>query len=117
VVLNKSGGNAKGELRVNFRTQNTTLLNELNNFLKIWTALESHYLKITPKYSIGAGKFSRELMLPDPDKNVNDEQSGQLISEYIQAFDNIMKFYFQGATVEDVEKKYLEFIKKRSFAI
>ncbi len=115
VVLNKNGGSAKGELRVNFRTQNTALLNELNNFLTIWTALEAHYLKIAPKFTIGAGKFTRELMLPDND--INDEQAGQLISEYIQAFDNIMKFYFQGADVKDVERKYLEFIKKRKFAI
>lgn len=115
VVLNKSGGEAKGELRVNFRTQNTTLLNELNNFLKIWTALETHYLKYPPKYTIGPGKFVRELMLPSND--IEDEEAGQLITEYIQAFDTIMKFYFQGAEAKDVESKYLEFIKKRSFAI
>lgn len=115
VVLNKSGGESTGELRVNFRTQNATLLRELDNFLKIWTSLENHYLKIKPKFVIGKGKYTRELMLPSND--INDDMAGQLITEYIQAFDKIIKFYFQGADVKDVEREYIEFIKKRSFAI
>lgn len=115
VVLNKSGKEATGELRVNFRTQNAALLTDLNNFLKIWTVLENNYLKIPPKFTIGTGKYTRELMLPSND--INDNEAGQLISEYIQAFDSIMKFYFQGAGPKEVEKKYLEFIKRRSFAI
>lgn len=115
VVLNKSSGDAKGELRVNFRTQNTSLLNELKGFLGIWTALENKYLKIKPKYSIGPGKFTREFMLPEDD--YDDSWSGQLISEYIYAFDQIMKFYFQGAEPREIEEKYLAFIKKRNFAI
>ncbi|MGN1319217.1 MAG: hypothetical protein ACI4VF_09395 [Lachnospirales bacterium] len=115
VVLNKTGGEAKGELRVNFRTQNTALLNELASFLEIWTSLENHYLKIKPKYSIGAGKFTRELRLPD--KDYDDRKSGKLISDYINAFDGIMKFYFQGAEPVDVEKKYIDFIKGCEYAI
>lgn len=114
VVLNKSTGKAMGELRVNFRTQNAALLEELSNFLKIWTSLENHYLKIKPKYTIGAGKFTRELMLPEND---TENVSGRLISEYINAFDSIMKFYFQGAEPSDVEDRYIDFIKKSTFAI
>lgn len=115
VVLNKSGGDAKGELRVNFRTQNVALLSELSSFLNIWTSLENHYLKNKPKYAIGSGKFTRELRLPD--KDYDDSKAGKLISDYINAFDSIMKFYFQGAEPVDVEKKYLEFIKNADFAI
>ncbi len=115
IVLNKTGGEAKGELRVVFRTQNAALLSELDGFLKIWTALENHYLKLKPEYVIGPGKFTREIMLPDDD--YDDEGAGELISKYINAFDSIMKFYFQGAGPKDVEKKYLEFIKNEKFAI
>ena len=115
VVLNKSGNFAKGELRVAFRTQNAMLLNELSNFINIWNALEKKYLKRKINCVSGNGKYARELMLPEED--YDEGQIGEMISEYITGFDRIMKLYFSGADISELENSYKEFTNTAKYKI
>lgn len=115
VVLNKNGNSAKGELRVAFRTQNAVLLQELDNFLNIWNALERKYLQREIRYIQDNGKYVRELNLPSNDYDEN--QIGVMISEYITGFDKIMKLYFAGDSIQDIEREYTKFYKKSIFKI
>ncbi|MDO4300501.1 MAG: hypothetical protein Q4D26_03810 [Clostridia bacterium] len=115
VVLNKNGGSASGELRVAFRTQNSILLQELNNFLDIWNALEAKYNQRDIRYARSNGRYVRILNLPGDDYDEN--QIGEMISEYITGFDRIMKLYFAGESIENIEMEYAEFYKKCLFKI
>ncbi len=115
VVLNKNGNSAKGELRVVFRTQNAVLLGELNNFLNIWNALEEKYQQRKIRYIQSNGKYIRELNLPSNEYDEN--QIGEMISEYITGFDKIMKLYFAEESIENIEREYVKFYNKCIFKI
>lgn len=122
VSLKRSDGITYGELKAGFRTQNAVLLSEINRFLNIWVALEEKYLsdKLTRsiKYAIGEGNYTRELCLP---QNDNDNEIGEVISFYIQNFDNIMKTYFimsdNSDVAKTVERDYVKFLKQCSVFI
>ena len=115
VILNKNGNSASGELRVIFRTQNAVLLQELDNFVNIWNALEGKYLNREIKYAKSSGKYVRELDLPS-DK-YDENQIGEMISLYITGFDRIMKLYFAGESVKNIEIEYVKFLKKCVYKI
>jgi hypothetical protein len=122
VSLKRGDGITYGELKAGFRTQNAVLLSEINRFLNIWVALEEKYLsdKLTRsiKYAIGEGNYTRELCLP---QNDNDNEIGEVISFYIQNFDNIMKTYFimsdNSDVAKTVERDYVKFLKQCSVFI
>lgn len=115
VILNKRGGAASGELRVVFRTQNAVLLQELDNFLNIWNSLEAKYLQRKILFARSEGKYVRKLDLPG-DK-YDENQIGEMISQYITGFDKIMKLYFAGENIENIEREYVTFLSKSLFKI
>lgn len=115
VVLNKNGNSATGELRVTFRTQNENLLQALDNFLNIWNALEAKYQNRDQKYIKSKGKYVRALDLPVEDYDEN--QIGEMISEYITGFDRIMKLYFAGESIGNIEREYVKFYRGCEYQI
>lgn len=115
VVLNKNGNSAIGELRVTFRTQNENLLQALDNFLNIWNALEAKYQNREIKYIQSKGKYVRALDLPVEDYDEN--QIGEMISEYITGFDRIMKLYFAGESIGNIERDYVKFYRGCEYQI
>lgn len=115
VILNKKGNTADGELRVVFRTRNSDLLNELNNFLDIWNALEAKYLNREILFAKSEGKYVRKLYLPV--KDYDENQIGEMISQYITGFDRIMKLYFAGESIVNIEKEYVKFQNSCEFKI
>lgn len=115
VVLNKNGNSAIGELRVTFRTQNENLLQALDNFLNIWNALEAKYQNRDQKYIKSKGKYVRALDLPVEDYDEN--QIGEMISEYITGFDRIMKLYFAGESIGNIEREYVKFYRGCEYQI
>lgn len=115
VVLNKNGNSAIGELRVTFRTQNENLLQALDNFLNIWNALEAKYQNREIKYIQSKGKYVRALDLPVEDYDEN--QIGEMISEYITGFDRIMKLYFAGESIGNIEREYVKFYRGCEYQI
>lgn len=115
VILNKNGNSANGELRVVFRTQNAILLQELDNFIDIWNALEYKYQQREISYAKGSGKYVRKLNLPG--KEYDENQIGEMISQYITGFDKIMKLYFAGESIEEIEREYVKFYNECEFKI
>ena len=116
-----TGGRIKaGELRVQFRTQNPQLIEDLMDFFQCWAALEQRYIAnaITQDitYSIADGKFIRTLNMPA--EEVSDEELGTIVADYMAMFDAVMKEYFaslpdrEGAC-EAAEKCYAAQIKKQ----
>ncbi len=107
-----------GELKVSLRTQNTALLTELDNFLKNWVSWEKAYLPdklpVSVHYVIEAGRFVRQLALPDTIKN--DDIAAQAIWDYINVFDSVLKQYFHNGGDID-EKPYLTLIAKCKYLI
>lgn len=119
VVLNKDGSNKKGELRVTMRTQNSTLLEELDKFLNVWSAIELKYLDgkmpCELSFTISKGKYVRELYLPTD--QFDENTIGSLITAYIENFDSVMKFYFDTNDSAKAEKMYLKNLEKADYII
>lgn len=119
VVLNKDGSNKKGELRVTMRTQNSTLLEELDKFLNVWSSIELKYLDekmpCELSFTISKGKYIRELYLPT-DK-YDENTIADLITAYIENFDSVMKFYFDTNNSAKAEKMYIKNLEKSEYII
>lgn len=98
-----------GELRVTMRTQNESLLLELENFLQLWSAMEKKYLKgrlsKAVTFSIERGKYTRQLAYPK--QEMTESQLGEVISDYIQGFDRIIKLYFTNKNSRQAEQEYV----------
>lgn len=87
-------GNAFGELRVNLRTQNASLMLYLTQFYKLWIKLESAYVPGC-EYLLEGGKLSRKLKLDPADaQKLTEDDIGALIANYIMYFDRAMKAFF-----------------------
>lgn len=86
-----------GELRVSMRTQNNTLILYMMQFFKLWMQIESRYIGAA-EYSIEGGKFCRKIKVRinnnSSSAKLNSSTLGELIAEYIGAFDKAMKIYF-----------------------
>lgn len=90
-----------GFLSVSFRTQSIQLAALLEDFIRLWHKLESHYIgKYFPEgveYAYSDGKFIRKLKFSkDVDKS-QPENVGRAIGEYVRLIDTQIKLYFAGA--------------------
>ena len=83
-----------GRLRIQLRTQNQTLLVVLEQFFRLWMALEEHYVPQVAGtvYRIAPGRLERSIRNP----GVDEETLGELIGGYVRTFDRYLKAYFAG---------------------
>lgn len=88
-----------GELRVSIRTQNRQLIEAMQNFYRLWNGVERAKRGESPESLVDEqGRFSRKLQLKLPEhmnENISGLTVGDVLSEYITAFDQAMKLYFQ----------------------
>lgn len=105
-----------GQLKILFRTQSPELLVELTRFFKVWTQLETVYIKHfftkdAIEYSLENGKFTRTFAVPN-DSDYTEEQIGNAISYYIATFDEMLKGFLSGEypSTETLEKRYLQYL-------
>lgn len=82
-------GDIAGEIRVALRTRNETLIEALNRFFLLWTALEGP----DGGCSVENGRFTK---LIRPERPVREDVLSDAIAEYIRAFDHAMKAFFEG---------------------
>lgn len=116
----RSSDKTEGELKVSFRTQSEELKSKMEDFLRLWAALENKYIiKLFPdgiKYFIEDGKFTRAFTLPEEYKNKTTEEIGAAIAEYIKMFDDVLKRYFafsdSGEAASAAAEKYLGYLEK-----
>ena len=90
-----------GELRVSLRSQNSTLLLYLLQFLKLWARMEDGYLGRTGS-TVEDGRFSRPLVLRGEADGADSEAVGEAIAAYIDVFDRSLKTYF--ANLDDPQR-------------
>ena len=88
VELYRNYEEAVGRLKVYFRTQSPSLINEVNKFFELWSAIEGVSRK---QYSIEDGRYER-IFIAKPD--TSDKLIAEYISNYIKRLDRCMKEYF-----------------------
>ncbi len=85
-----------GWIRVSCRTQNSTLLEAMEEFFRLWIQFEMRVepaIRSIPRmYELAPGKMTRCIL----NKNISPEETGKAISMYINRFDDIMQTYFSG---------------------
>lgn len=83
-----------GRLRVQLRTQNQTLIAVLEQFFRLWMALEEHCIPQAAGtvYRIAPGRLERSIR----DPGVKEDALGELIGAYVRRFDKYLKAYFSG---------------------
>ncbi|MDE7120916.1 MAG: hypothetical protein K2O42_02000 [Oscillospiraceae bacterium] len=99
------GQNYTGKLKIKLRTQNQTLIADLDEFFRFWIALESCYFPEHPReYRIAPGRLERSVSCAD----LQTDRTGILISEYIQRFDQYLKAWFAGESPERLEQQFVK---------
>ena len=122
VQLYRTPDKAIGELTVNFRSQSASLLNNMARFFVLWKELEDNYTAgyFEPgaiRYELSASKFVRTIAVPRGAK-YTEEDLGKALSEYVTAFDKIMKRYLAGMlTDRDLEMQYLSYFRNNKYLI
>lgn len=113
---------AIGELAVNFRSQSASLLNNMARFFVLWKELEDNYaagyfLPGAIRYELSQSRFVRTISIPRGAK-YTEEDLGKALSEYVTAFDKIMKLYLAGMLTErDLERQYLAYFRNNKYLI
>ena len=118
--LLRSSEKTEGELKVSFRTQSAELIARMEDFLRLWAALEDKYIVSSLpdgiRYLIEDGRFTRSFTLPDSYKDKSDEEIAAAITAYIHMFDDVLKVYFanldNGTAAEAAVQRYSEYLKK-----
>ena len=118
--LLRSSEKTEGELKVSFRTQSTELKARMEDFLRLWAALEDKYIVSSLpegiRYLIEDGRFTRSFTLPDSYRDKSDEEIAAAITAYIHMFDDVLKIYFanleNGTAAETAIKRYSEYLQK-----
>jgi hypothetical protein len=95
-LLREPDDKRAGWLRVSCRTQNSTLLEAMEEFFRLWIqfelSVEPEIRSIAGMYELAPGKMTRCILR----KNISPEETGKAISMYINRFDEIMQAYFSG---------------------
>ncbi len=122
VELYKNSLPLVGELRVSMRTQNSTLLLYLMQFYRAWAAIEGRHIGGV-EYRIEDGKLCRKLTVRHNEgalmSTVSSNTIGQLIADYIGAFDSAMKAYFYNIeaperAITEMERIYKQYLYESS---
>ena len=95
VELFRNPNNYIGQIKVQIRSQSSTIIKLFEDFFKLWVQLEANILvnKIQSDYifKLESGKFVRQLFNP---KNISDNKLGQALYSYINVLDKAIKLYF-----------------------
>lgn len=122
VQLYRTPEKAIGELTVNFRSQSPSLLNNMASFFVLWKRLEDNYASYyfepgALRYELSSSKFVRTIAVPKG-RRYTEEELSKAISDYVTAFDKIMKRYLAGMLTErDLEMQYLAYFRNNNYLI
>lgn len=94
VELYPRAGETFGALRASLRTQNPALLLYLSQFYHLWAKLEAACLEGGPReWDVDGGRFTRQLCTPA--REMNGEELGNAIADYVCLFDSCLKTFFE----------------------
>lgn len=103
VYLGQQDGNLTGQLRVISRTQSDILYFYLNDFFKLWNAIENEITSTLWEQEEGA-KWLRTLSLQTFQKPHQVGELAKALSLYIKGLDDGLKLYF--SALGDSKKQY-----------
>ncbi|MGN1059429.1 MAG: hypothetical protein ACI4QW_03265 [Clostridia bacterium] len=114
---------AFGELKIQSRTQNAQLMEELETFYRLWIEAEQETEGSRPaEYYLSEGRLSRRLTLPPEVERCSETALGEAIGGYIQSFDKAMKLYFdhlpdRRLALEKIRAVYADYVKENTMLI
>jgi len=119
VELYKGAEASIGQLSVIFRTQSSTLIEQMTEFFRLWKFIEDRHLAPLGgqrEYALYNGRFQRSINAPARD--CSSSQLAEAISEYIKLFDRLMKAYIGGSMdAHEVEAAYYSYIINAPFTV
>ena len=93
-LLRAPEGERIGSLKISFRTRSQAFMDMLGGFFTLWIGTERQYNSRRPEYKAESDKLIRAIYFPEGASSATAEQIGELIGEYIKAFDSALKGYF-----------------------
>lgn len=111
VALYPEGGEFFGEVRAQLRTQNSSLIRELDVFFSMWQQLEDAYFGVRLS-DFGGGRFVRKLRVPH---DASPELLGKTAARYIRHLNSGIAAHFElypdtQASARYVSKLYGDYI-------
>jgi len=99
-----------GKMSVALRSNDMNTLRSFSAFINLWVSLEKKYIRSRERieYISDAGYFERKVYLPANDRQISGQEIGEAISDYISAFDELLKHYFTRSegSVQEIERMY-----------
>ena len=95
-------------MKVTLRTQNTTLINLVNDFYRLFALLEKRYYNPDAKYDYDGIKYTRVLNYPN--EEVTTQQLAELITEYVKDFNELLNTFLSN---QDDERLAITLTEKR----
>lgn len=94
-----------GRLKIKLRTQNQDLIAVLDAFFRFWISLEKYYFPDhQTEYRVTAGRLERSIS----HTGMDEENLGRMISEYVQRFDDYLKAWIAGESVQNLEQQFAQ---------
>ena len=109
-----------GQLKVSLRTQNSILINLMNDFYSLYSYLEKKYYNKNAVFLYDGTKFVR--LFDFPKVNITTKQLAENLTLYVKDFDELLNVYFNNLTQSEnmllylLEKKYVE-LKRNTIII
>ncbi|WP_028510072.1 hypothetical protein [Ruminococcus sp. NK3A76] len=100
-LLRTPEGEHIGNLKISFRTRSQAFMQILSSFYNAWISSEREHNKRDVKYFADSDRLVREIYFPKGEKSISSEQLGELIGEYVKAFDAALKGYFASADMPE----------------
>lgn len=101
-LLRNPDGEHIGNLKISFRTRSQAFVQMLSAFYTLWINTERGFTKREIRYSADSDRLIREIYFPKGEKSISSEQLGELIGEYVKAFDSALKGYFASAEIPEL---------------
>lgn len=107
-----------GQLKVNLRTQNPTLIQHMSDFYTLFSVLEKKYYNKNARHIFDGAKFIR--LFTFPSKAVTTKELAEHLTLYVKHFDELLSLYFSNLTNPNgfsvVEKRFLQ-LKENALVI
>lgn len=115
VELYKGSGAEIGELRVALRTQNEGLIACMQQYYRLWIAVERQNASPTPEYRIERDKLYRKLTYhrnPDGHAPEGGVPLGKMIADYVGKFDDGLKYWFAHLDAPALAERRIETLQQ-----
>lgn len=102
-----------GEVKISSRTGNGYVKNAIEEFYRLWSAMEARYIAENIPAEIADGRFRRVLLRPAA--ALDSAALAQSIAHYIDVFDALINEYFTDLETGDFNVKEMEYAFRRAF--